>query len=157
MPESVEYSIYQGLRGLPHFSPEIDGDNSPESVVEFRKLLKESNGVLICTPEYAFGVPGVLKNALDWTVSTGDFYEKPVFAISASPLPSGGDKAHASLMLTLTAMQSIVINEAKILIPAIYKKLGGDEITDPATKQLLGDSVNAFAEFIKNHDPVWKS
>ena len=73
MPENVEYSVYGSLGLLPHFSPDIDGDNSPETVIEFRKLLKAADGVIICTPEYAFGVPGVLKNALDWTVSSGDF------------------------------------------------------------------------------------
>ena len=86
-----------------HFSPDLDGEDAPTPVVHLRTLLGGSDGVLICTPEYAFGMPGSLKNALDWTVSSGDLNEKPVAAISASPLHSGGDKAHASLLLTLTA------------------------------------------------------
>ncbi len=61
---------------------------------------------MISTPEYAFGVPGVLKNALDWTVASGDFAGKPTAAISSSPSELGGDKAYASLQLTLRAMQA---------------------------------------------------
>jgi len=90
--------IYGGLDDLPHFSPDRDGDDPPRSVGRLRELLRTADGVLIGTPEYAFGVPGALKNALDWTVSSGEFDGKPVAAISASPLYTGGAKAHASLL-----------------------------------------------------------
>ncbi|GLV53492.1 hypothetical protein KDH_03450 [Dictyobacter sp. S3.2.2.5] len=85
-PAGIETHLYQGLGDLPHFTPDLDGDDPPASVVALRQQLQAADGVLICTPEYAFGVPGTLKNALDWTVSSGDFSEKPVAAISASPL-----------------------------------------------------------------------
>jgi len=102
-PTGMDVTLYDGLGDLPHFSPDLDDEKSPAAVIQLRALLRAADGVLICTPEYAFGVPGSLKNALDWTVSSGDLNEKPVAAISASPLYSGGDKAHASLLLTLTA------------------------------------------------------
>ncbi|MBK9248285.1 MAG: NAD(P)H-dependent oxidoreductase [Ignavibacteria bacterium] len=102
-PQEVEFTIYQHLGDLPHFSPERDDEFVAEHVLYLRKLLASSDGVVICTPEYAFGVPGVLKNSLDWMVSSAQYNEKPVAAISASPLPSGGDKAMASLLLTLQA------------------------------------------------------
>ena len=142
MPENAEYIIYNGLGSLPHFSPDIDGDKSPIAVTEFRRLLKSAHGVVICTPEYAFGVPGVLKNALDWTVSTGDFYEMPTAVISASPLTTGGDKAHFSLMQTMTAMQATVSEKSKLMIGSINKKLQGDKITDIETKEQLESVVN---------------
>jgi len=88
-PETIEITIYDGLADLPHFSPDLDGDDPPASVHNLRKLLQEVDDVLICTPEYAFGVPGSLNNALDWTVSSGEFYRKPVAVISASPSPTG--------------------------------------------------------------------
>ncbi len=101
VPEHVNFNIFDGLGSLPHFSPELEEN---QATILFKDQLKNADAVIICTPEYAFGVPGVLKNALDWTVSTGDLNEKPVAAISASPLNSGGDKALASLLLTLTAL-----------------------------------------------------
>src|SRR5262249_37658099 len=72
-PKGVEVLLFDGLRELPHFSPEIDGDDSPAPVVHLRESLAAADAVLICTPEYAFGMPGSLKNALDWCVSSAEF------------------------------------------------------------------------------------
>ena len=74
MPEGVHVTVYEGLGNLPHFN---DSLTVPAQVHQFRKMVAEADGVLICTPEYAFGIPGSLKNALDWTVGTGEFVEKP--------------------------------------------------------------------------------
>ncbi|MEO8513083.1 MAG: NADPH-dependent FMN reductase [Ignavibacteria bacterium] len=148
-PQKVEYIVYGGLGTLPHFSPDIDGDNSPPAVKEFRSLLKSADGIVICTPEYAFGVPGVLKNALDWTVSTGDFYEIPAAVISASPLHAGGNNAHASLMLTMKAMQASITEKAKLMIGSINKKIAGDEITDGKTKEKLISVVNELLSLVR--------
>ena len=144
-PENMEITIYDGLADLPHFSPDLDGDDPPAPVHNLRALLQAVDGVLICTPEYAFGIPGALKNALDWTVSSGEFYGKPVAAISASPLGSGGDKAHASLLLTLTALGANVPEEGKLMIPAVKKKLNPNgEVSDLETRQALRSVLNAL-------------
>src|SRR5882672_8363313 len=79
MPGNVEFTIYKGIASIPAFD---EVDNVP--VIQFRQLVQEADGVLICTPEYAFGVPGALKNVLDWTVSSGNFDKKPVALITAS-------------------------------------------------------------------------
>lgn len=150
MPDGVEYTVYNSLGLLPHFSPDIDGDNSPAVVTEFRKMLVASDGIIICTPEYAFNLPGVLKNALDWTVSTGEFYEKPTAVISASPLPTGGGKAHLSLMMTMTAMQASVPEKAKLMIASINKKMQGDVITDNNTGEELKTVINELVALIQS-------
>jgi chromate reductase len=149
VPENMEITLYEGLADLPHFSPDLDGDEPPAAVHTLRKLLQEADGVLICTPEYAFGVPGVLKNALDWTVSSGEFSGKPVVAISASPLWSGGDKAHASLLLTLTALGANVPEKGKLMIPTVNKKLNANgDIVDIETMQALKMVLDALARTI---------
>src|SRR4030095_9638721 len=66
--EKFETTVFEGLTDIPHFNPDLDTDQPPEAVNNFRQLLRNSDGILICTPEYAMGVPGTLKNALDWTV-----------------------------------------------------------------------------------------
>jgi NAD(P)H-dependent FMN reductase len=60
-PEGVVIELYSGIGDLPHFNPDIDGDKSPDSVKACRKVITEADGVLLCTPEYAFALPGVLK------------------------------------------------------------------------------------------------
>ncbi len=148
-PEHMEMVIYNGLADLPHFSPEIDGDEPPASVVDLRAQLQAADGVLICTPEYAFGVPGSLKNALDWTVSSAEFWHKPVAVISASPLATGGDKAHASLLLTLKALGSNVPEGGKLMVPVVKKKLNdAGEIVDPETVQALKSLLAALEQTI---------
>jgi NAD(P)H-dependent FMN reductase len=116
-PENVLIEVYNDVGVLPHFN---DPKQVPSSVSEFRKKVRETDAVLICTPEYAFGIPGSLKNALDWTVSSGDFIDKPVGLVTAS---SQGEKGHAALLLVLTAISAWVIDDATLLIPFVRSKL----------------------------------
>ena len=92
-PAGVNYSIYNGLADIPHFDPGLDNDDPPAAVTIFRDVLAKTDGVIICIPEYAYGVPGTLKNALDWTLSSGSLSEKPVALITAS---TGGENAHGA-------------------------------------------------------------
>ncbi|OXM83660.1 NADPH-dependent FMN reductase [Paenibacillus rigui] len=138
--DRFEFTMYNGMGTLPHFNPEMDleGDAEPAPVKELRSLLRAADGVLICTPEYANGVPGSLKNALDWIVSSGEFYDKPTAAISASPNPLGGDKAHASLLLTLKMLTAKIAEGATLMIPMVSKKLNAaGDVTDLQTLQAL--------------------
>jgi chromate reductase, NAD(P)H dehydrogenase (quinone) len=124
LPENVEIDFYNGISTLPHFD---DSDKTPESITNLRKKLAEADGILICTPEYAFGVPGSLKNALDWTVGSGELTNKPVAVVTAA---SGGDKAHAALLLILSALSSNVNPNATLLIPFIRTKVKNGEVVD---------------------------
>lgn len=146
-PEGTTLTVYDGLDDLPHFSPERDIEPAPAAVAHLRDLLKRADTVLICTPEYAFGIPGTLKNALDWTVSSGSLNEKPVAAIAASPLYSGGANAHASLLLTLSALGATVSDAGKLTVPSIKAKLNDDGIiTDPSLTQALQTLMDALMQ-----------
>ena len=138
IPENFEFEIYEGLGSLPHF----DGNEMPaDAVLEFRKKIAEAKGVLICTPEYAFGVPGSLKNALDWTVSSGEFVNKPVALITAS---SQGEKGHESMLNTLTAISAQLDAHTNLLISFIRSKIKEGRIADDATKKSVVRVVNTF-------------
>jgi len=101
---AAEVEIYEGLANLPHFNPDddVEGATPPRAVAELRTMLASADGILISSPEYAHGVPGSLKNALDWLVSDGALVDKPVAVINASPV--GGEFARDSLVETLTTM-----------------------------------------------------
>lgn len=142
MPAGVSYKVYEGLAQIPAFD---DVDNEPAN--DFRRSIREADAVFICTPEYAFGVPGALKNALDWTVSTGDFDKKPVALVTAS---SVGDKGHASLLNTLTALSANVVPEATLLISFIRAKLNAKgEITDASVEKALQAVVDTLVMVAK--------
>src|SRR5476649_843205 len=125
--DTLEISIYKGLSAIPHFNPDIDNDNPPAEVAAFRGELKAADGILICTPEYAMGVPGTLKNAIDWTVSSCEFSHKPAALITAS---SQGKKGHASLLETLKIIEATITDETQLVISFAKTKVKGDEITD---------------------------
>lgn len=146
-PENVIIKIASNVDALPHFNPEIK-EEIP-SVFNFRQKLKEADGVIFSTPEYAFGVPGVLKNALDWLVSSGELNEKPVAAISASPLFSGGDKALASLLLTLKALGTNMNTDSSLSIGNIKNKMNeASEIIDEETIKSLEYILNSLLKTI---------
>lgn len=131
-PNELRINIFPSVADLPHFNPDLDIDEPPLAVKKFRKQIHNADAVLISTPEYAMGLPGSLKNALDWTVKTADFSAKPVAAITAS---SSGKKAHQSLIDVLTVIEAKMTVETQLLISFIKTKVRGREITDPATLQ----------------------
>lgn len=141
-----EIELYQGLEQLPQFNPDRDNEHAPVEVVELRQQLHEVDGVLICTPEYAVGVPGALKNALDWTVSSTEFTGKPVALITAS---LSGEKAHRSLLGTLLIIGARMTRDSQTLISAVRTKVGpGATIKDAATREGLVKLVHALAEMM---------
>jgi chromate reductase, NAD(P)H dehydrogenase (quinone) len=148
-PDRVQIDIYRGIGDLPHFNPELDDDCALQSVRHWRTQLQTSDGILFCTPEYAHGVPGALKNALDWIVSSGEFMHKPTAVISASPSPDGGEKANAALVQTLRVMMADIPTGAILCIPAVSAKLTDrGEIIDPQTVRSLVSLLTTLVETI---------
>ena len=148
--EDTTVEVFEGVGTLPHFN---DPEEMPGAVIEFREKLKQSDAVLICTPEYAFGIPGSLKNALDWTVASGDFVDKPVGLITAS---SQGEKGHAALLLVLTAISATVIDGATLLIPFVRAKLDKTgHVKDNSLLEQLAQVVQNLAKAsLKNSNSI---
>jgi len=145
-PDDIAISLYTGLADLPHFNPELES-SLPQSVAHFRSLLQATDAVLICSPEYAHGVPGSLKNALDWVVSSGEFVYKPVALLNASPAST---HAEASLLETLRVMTATIIEDACIRVPLMGRKLDAAGIVaDPQLSQLLMQNLSVFAKGIE--------
>lgn len=140
----INFLLYEGLEEIPAFNPDKEEGN--RAVSEFKAAINAADAVIICTPEYAFGVPGVLKNALDWTVHTGNFNQKPVMLISCSPLYDGANKAMASLLLTLGALGTTTGNLYLSIGNSSKKISASGEITDEdlrtQLKKLVMDLLN---------------
>ena len=111
-PRDMEIVLYEGIGSSPHFNPHLAGEGAlaPPPVAELRALLDGAHGVLISTPEYAHGVPGSLKNALDWLVSTDVLGGKPIVLLNASA--GGGEFALGSLVEILRTMGADVLTWA---------------------------------------------
>ncbi|HET9626918.1 MAG TPA: NADPH-dependent FMN reductase [Kofleriaceae bacterium] len=107
-PAGTEVVLYEGLADLPLFSPDLDVDPLPAPVAALRALIREVDAIVISSPEYAHGIPGALKNALDWLVSATEPLGKPWLLISASP--TGAPHAHAHLLEVVRTMATQVID-----------------------------------------------
>ena len=126
LPEKVTLEIHEPQ--LPLYNEDDDRRNGPEQVVKFRDAIKNSDGIVIVTPEYNHGIPGVLKNALDWAsrpYGRSVLAKKPTLAISVSPAFTGGVRAHAQLNETLLSIPALVSGGPQVVIGNI-----GEKVTD---------------------------
>ena len=143
-PPGVAVTVYDRLEHLPFFNPDVIA--SPE-VVAFQGAVASCDAVVISSPEYAHGVPGVLKNALDWLVGSGEFIDKPVALLNAS---SRATCAWHSLVETLTVMSARVIEEASIVVPLDGSRLGAEAIAaDPRRSTLLIEALDALTTTVR--------
>ena len=131
----LDVHLYQDMDQLPHFNPDLTVENVPASIQQFRNRIAAADGVLICTPEYVFSLPAVLKNALEWMVSTTIFSDKPTAIIVAS---ASGEKAFESLNLILTTLEANMHEESKLLIRGAKSKINQDgQFSDKETEKQI--------------------
>ncbi|MEP2024397.1 MAG: NAD(P)H-dependent oxidoreductase [Reichenbachiella sp.] len=137
----IDMELYQGIDQLPHFNPDYDKEPSAE-VVEFRKKIESADGIIICTPEYVFSLPGSLKNAIEWLVSTTALSGKPVALIVAA---ASGHKALESLDLIMTTLEANIPADCKLLIQGVKGKINSEgQLNDVDTKNKIEHNMKSF-------------
>ena len=149
-PDHIEIKLYDGLSSLPHFNPDLE-PTEPPAVTDLRTQIREADGLLISSPEYAHGVPGVLKNALDWLVSGSEFVSKPIALLNASPRAT---YALASLTEIVSVMSGRIVPEASITLPLLGRHLNADGIVaDPELSLQLQTAIVTFANAVASQFP----
>lgn len=143
VPAQVDFVIYPHLASIPAFDDSVEPS---AAVFAWRKALADADGVLFCSPEYAFGVPGCLKNAIDWTVSSGELVNKPTALITAA---TSGDKAHAAWLNIFTALSANIPTQGALLISYVRSKLNNGEVSDAATWQSVQDVLKSLLQLIQ--------
>jgi NAD(P)H-dependent FMN reductase len=139
-------TLFNELKTLPHFDPELAVANTPKSIVAFRNEIENADGILICTPEYIFSIPSGLKNAIEWCISTTVFSEKPMGLITAS---ASGEKGHEELKLIMKTAQSKFTDETTLLIQGVKGKLDHqNKITDFETLEKLDNFITEFKKLV---------
>ncbi|WP_428231737.1 NADPH-dependent FMN reductase [Flavobacterium sp.] len=118
-----EFEIFEDLADIPHFNPDLDTENPPIAVEEFRNKINEADRIIICTPEYVFSIPGSLKNALEWCVSTTIFSDKKTGLITAS---ASGEMGHDQLIVIMETLGARLQPNTKLLIQGIRGKIDED-------------------------------
>ncbi len=108
-PAGVSVEIFDGLRDLPLFNPDLEVDAVPDAVTRWRQALADSDALLIATPEYGFSLPGALKNGIDWVIGSGELEQKVVAITAAVPGADRGRRGLQALRDTLSAVRATIV------------------------------------------------
>lgn len=147
-PEFFNIFIFDNLKSLPHFDPELSGTNPPIEVVDFRNSIEQADAVIICTPEYVFSIPSGLKNAIEWCIATTVFSNKPVGLITAS---ASGEKGHESLQLIMKTVMARFTSDTTLLIQGVKGKFNSEgTLTDPETIKKINQFRTSLYQLCQN-------
>jgi chromate reductase, NAD(P)H dehydrogenase (quinone) len=139
--------ILEGLGQVPAFNPDLEMAEEPEPVLKLRTALREADLVVVASPEYAHGVPGVLKNALDWVVGSGELSGMPVVLAHAA---ARGEHANASLREILTTMDALLLRDEELTIDLMGRSVTASEISGDDTMALtIKSHLNQWSRILK--------
>lgn len=149
-PAPISVDVFDGIGDLPVFSPDREGENLPDSVGTFMRLVSRSDGLLISSPEYVRSIPGGLKNAIDWLVSGDQVVGKPIALVHAS---HRGDDMLSSLRTVLTTISSNFNRDLFFRLPVMKETPEAilDIVKAPANRSQAEQFLHDFAFFCRNH------
>jgi len=150
-PPQLHVAVYDALASIPPFNPDLDVDPAPIAVGDLRRAVQDASALIFSTPEYAHGVPGTLKNALDWLVGSGELSEKPVVLVHAS---ARGRHARNSLKEILATMNGRLIDDAEFILPLMGTALEPIEIAnDPQFAAVVRLSMQKIEDCLRLLQP----
>ncbi len=145
------------LHGIPLYDGDVEQrDGLPTAVSELKERVVASDGVLLCTPEYNNGIPGVFKNAIDWLSRPSDdiprvFGDRPFAVIGASPGGFGTILAQNAWLPVLRTLKVRYWSGGRLQVSRAHTLMNAEgELSDEATHKLVGDFVQGFARFISD-------
>ncbi|MEV3991540.1 NADPH-dependent FMN reductase [Streptomyces sp. NPDC049837] len=153
----LDIEIYDGLRAIPAYDLDLDAPGLwPAPVADLRRRVTEADGLLIATPEFNYGVPGVLKNALDWAstdwAGTGEvpLRGKPTAVLGASPSHFGSVRAQLALRQVLLGTRTDVVTSPEVTVMRSHERFDDNgNLTDEVTADLLRDLLSALADKVR--------
>jgi chromate reductase len=155
-PEGTKITEAPPFNEFPVYNADIQNSTGfPAPVQKLADAIRAADGVIFNTPEYNFGVPGGLKNAIDWVsrLQNQPFVGKPVALQSASPGPVGGARVQYDLRRTMVFLDALTLNKPEIFIGNCAQRIDDKtgKITDEATVGFIKQQLAAFAKFIAAH------
>lgn len=155
-PDNVTIDIFD-LQDIPPYDPDREAQGDPEPVREFKERVRKADALMISTPEYNYGVPGMLKNAIDWLsrpaadgvkVLSG----KPIALMGATTGNFGTVRAQMMLRQVFLYTRSHVMLEPEVTVFKVKDRFDGDRLTDEPTRNFLRDMVEGLAEWIETFE-----
>jgi chromate reductase len=151
-PASLRITIHD-LLSIPLYNADVEARGAPPAVDELRRAVRAADGLLIATPEYNHGVPGVLKNTIDWLSRPPDasaLRGKPAALMGASPGMVGTARAQSQLRQAFAFTDTRAMNQPEILVARAHEKFDGSgALTDATTRAFLAKFLGAFADWLE--------
>jgi chromate reductase len=151
-PAGMEIEIYTRLGDIPPYNDDVFMKGDPEPVADLKNFIGGADALLICTPEYNYGVPGVLKNAIDWAsrpAGKSALNRKPAALMGCSPGLGGTIRAQHSLRQSFVFTETHVMSQPEIKIPSAAALFDASaKLTDENTRQYIKKFLEAFAKWI---------
>jgi len=150
-PDGMSVSLFDRLGEIPPYNDDEKQQAIPDAVTDLAAQIHAADGVLIATPEYNYGVPGVLKNAIDWLsrVPEQPFKDKPVAILGAAMGNLGTARAQYDLRRVFIFLEGLVMNRPEVFVGAAHQKFDDSgALTDDGTRDFLGDYMTAFEAWI---------
>ena len=156
-PADMEFDYFDGLDEVPLYNEDLDGDPAPPAVARLREAIETHDGIVLATPEYLRGMPGVVKNALDWAsrpVHRPAFAGKAVLVLVATPGRALGFRSLAETSRVLTGMRNVVVPAPEVVVNNADAVLapdddGGWRLTDPGAQAFIGVQLEILADLMR--------
>jgi chromate reductase len=154
-PDNVHIEIYEGLRQIPPYDNDVHEEGDPTIVRHLKELVSAADGLLIVTPEYNYGIPGVLKNAIDWISRPPNPMDgKPTAIMGASISNFGSVRAQMALRQTFVFTNNRVMSRPELMVFNARDRFSeSGEITDKDTTKFLREFLQAFSGWIEEQAP----
>jgi chromate reductase len=152
----MEFSV-RTIEDIPFYNKDLDVQPALQPIADFRSKVAGSDGIVIATPGYNHGVPGVLKNTLDWAsrpAFASCFQGKPVLIISSASAFTGGVQAQYQLRETLTSMLARTLSGREIVVGGVNAKMSQGRFTDEESLAFTATGLNRLHEEVLSQREV---
>lgn len=147
-PAGVELRIFDSLAAIPPYNADVEAKGDPEPVAAFKAAIAAADALLIATPEYNYGVPGVLKNAIDWASrppGKSVLNRKPAAIMGATPGGTGTARAQLALRQSFVFTETYVLLRPEVLVARAQEKFDAEgRLTDEPTRRFVGQLLEAL-------------
>jgi chromate reductase len=155
-PPDMSIKEAPSFAAFPLYNADIQNSTGfPAAVRTLAEAIRAADGVIFCTPEYNFSLPGGLKNAIDWVSRLPDqpFAGKPIAIQSASPGPLGGGRVQYDLRRAMVFLDALTLNKPEIFVGNCTSKIDEKtgELKDETTRNFIKQQLEAFAKFVERH------
>lgn len=151
-PDGVTVTLYEGMGAIPNYNEDEKQQAIPAAVTDFASAVAAADGVLIATPEYNYGVPGVLKNAIDWLSreTPQPFKDKPMAVMGAAMGVLGTARAQYDLRRYFIFLEGLVMNRPEVFVGVAHQKFDdAGKLTDDAARAFLADYMVAVEAWVR--------